>query len=80
MKQVKHIFLKEFKSYFISPIAYIVISLFLLVTGWFFFATFFLYSQATLRSFFAMLPLIMSFVVPAITMRLFSEEMNIGGP
>jgi ABC-2 type transport system permease protein len=78
MKQVKHIFLKEFKSYFISPIAYIVISLFLLVTGWFFFATFFLYSQATLRSFFAMLPLIMSFVVPAITMRLFSEEMNIG--
>ncbi|MBW1914540.1 MAG: ABC transporter permease subunit [Deltaproteobacteria bacterium] len=78
MKQVKHIFLKEFKSYFISPIAYIVISLFLLVTGWFFFATFFLYSQATLRSFFAMLPLILSFVVPAITMRLFSEEMNIG--
>jgi ABC-2 type transport system permease protein len=78
MKQVKHIFLKEFKSYFISPIAYIVISLFLLVTGWFFFATFFLYSQATLRSFFALLPLIMSFVVPAITMRLFSEEMNIG--
>ena len=33
MHQVVHIFRREFNAYFISPIAYIVISIFLLVTG-----------------------------------------------
>jgi len=78
MQQVLHILNKEFRVYFVSPIAYIVISIFLLVTGWFFFSTFFLHNQANLRSFFALLPIIFSFVVPAITMRLFSEELNVG--
>ncbi len=78
MQQAVHIFNKEFKDYFISPIAYIVISIFLLVTGWFFFATFFLYDQANLRNFFSLLPIVFSFVIPAITMRLFSEELNVG--
>ena len=78
MGQVIHIFKKEFASYFISPIAYIVISVFLLVTGWFFFMTFFLQNQASLRDFFDLLPIIFSFVIPAITMRLFSEELNVG--
>lgn len=78
MRHFYHIFKKEFKSYFVSPIAYIVISIFLLVTGWFFFSTFFLYNQANLRSFFNLLPLTMSFIVPAVTMRLFSEELNVG--
>jgi ABC-2 type transport system permease protein len=78
MRQAWFVFRREFSAYFISPVAYIVISIFLLVTGWFFFATFFLFNQADLRNFFAMLPLIFSFVVPAITMRLFAEELNIG--
>jgi ABC-2 type transport system permease protein len=78
MRQVMNIFKRELKVYFVSPIAYIVISIFLLVTGWFFFTTFFLHNQASLRNFFALLPLSFSFVVPAITMRLFSEELNVG--
>ena len=78
MRQAIPIFKKEFKSYFVSPIAYIVIAIFLLVTGWFFFATFFLVGQANLRNFFSLLPIIFSFVIPAITMRLVSEELNIG--
>ncbi|MBA4367439.1 MAG: ABC transporter [Desulfobacterium sp.] len=78
MRQVTHIFNKEFKDYFISPIAYIVISVFLIATGWLFFSTFFLYNQVSLRNFFSLLPLIFSFVIPAVTMRLFSEEINIG--
>jgi ABC-2 type transport system permease protein len=78
MSQTIHIAVKEFKDYFISPIAYIVISLFLAVTGWFFFATFFIYDMADMRNFFSMLPIIFSFVIPAVTMRLFSEEMNVG--
>lgn len=78
MKQVLNIAKKEFGDYFVSPIAYIVISIFLLVTGWLFFSRFFLYNQAELRIFFDLLPIIFAFVVPAVTMRLFSEELNIG--
>jgi ABC-2 type transport system permease protein len=78
MRQAMYIFRKEFRSYFVSPIAYIVIAIFLLVTGWFFFTTFFLFNQATLRNFFVLLPIIFSFVIPAITMRLISEELNVG--
>lgn len=78
MKNVLYIFKKELKSYFVTPIAYIVISIFLLITGWFFFSTFFLYNQASLRSFFSLLPITFAFVIPAVTMRLFSEEMNVG--
>lgn len=78
MKSAIHIGKREFKGYFVSPVAYIVISVFLAVTGWFFFSTFFLYDQANLRNFLDLLPVTFSFIVPAVTMRLFSEEMNTG--
>lgn len=78
MRPTLNIFLRELKGYFISPIAYIVISLFLILTGWLFFSTFFLFNQAELRNFFSLLPLTFSFVIPAVTMRLFSEEFNTG--
>lgn len=78
MRQAIRIFEKEIRVYFVSPIAYIVISVFLLVVGWFFFTTFFLFSQADLRNFFSLLPITFAFVIPAITMRLFSEEFNVG--
>lgn len=78
MKQCRHIFKRDFRTYFVSPIAYIVISIFLLVTGWFFFSAFFVYNQASMRSFFVLLPYVMSFIVPAVTMKLFSEELNVG--
>jgi len=72
------IFSKELRDYFVSPIAYIVISVFLLVTGWFFFSPFFIFDQASLRDFFNLLPPVFSFIIPAMTMRLFSEEFNTG--
>ncbi|MCK5417649.1 MAG: ABC transporter permease subunit [Desulfobacterales bacterium] len=78
MRQVVHIFRKEFSAYFVSPIAYIVMAIFLLVTGWFFFATFFLSNQANLRTFYILLPIVFAFIIPAITMRLISEEINVG--
>ncbi len=78
MAQAYRVFARELAAYFVSPIAYIVISVFLLVTGWFFFTTFFLFNQASLRNFFGLLPITFSFVVPAITMRLFSEELSAG--
>lgn len=69
---------KELRTYFTTPIAYIVITVFLAITGWLFFSTFFLYGQAEMRGFFELLPFAFSFVVPAVTMRLFSEEKNTG--
>jgi ABC-2 type transport system permease protein len=78
MRQVLFIFNKEFRDYFISPIAYIVIALFLVVTGWLFFSVFFAQGQADMRRFFNLLPFLYALVVPVITMRLFSEELNVG--
>ena len=78
MRQALSICRKEFNSYFTSPIAYIVIAIFLLVTGWFFFATFFLFNPASLRNFFSLLPSVFAFVVPAVTMRQLAEELNVG--
>lgn len=78
MENIKHIFKKELKSYFVTPIAYIVISIFLVIIGWLFFSTFFLNRQASMTQFFSLLPITFSFIIPAITMRLFSEELNIG--
>ncbi len=78
MRQALLIFNKEFKDYFNSPIAYIVIAIFLAITGWLFFATFFIFDQADMRRFFNLMPLLFALVVPIITMRLFSEEINVG--
>lgn len=69
---------RELQAYFTSPTAYIVTGLFLLICGIIFFSTFFLQNRADLRSFFVLLPMLLSFFVPALTMRLFSEESKSG--
>ena len=69
---------RELKTFFVSPIAYIVMAIFLIVSGWFFFSPFFLVGRADLRDFFSLLPVILVFVVPAVTMRSFSEEYSTG--
>jgi ABC-2 type transport system permease protein len=78
MERIRQLFGKEFSAYFVSPVAYIVIAVYLALAGWFFFSTFFLFGQAELRDFFALLPFLSAFIVPAVTMRLFSEEFNSG--
>ncbi len=78
MKSTINIFKREFNAYFVSPIAYIVISIFLLIVGWFFFSTFFLEGHVSLTKLFSLLPIMFTFIIPAITMRLFSEELNVG--
>jgi len=78
MRNVLPILRKELRSYFNSPIAYILLTVFLLIAGWFFSTNLFLMNQATLRSAFGVIPLIFIFIVPAITMRLVSEEKKSG--
>lgn len=68
------IFRKELRSYFGSPIAYIFITLFLVVTSYLFFMDYFLMEDANMRSYFSFLPWIFLLFVPAISMRLIAEE------
>lgn len=78
MRHIYALFKKELKTYFNSPIAYIFITVFLILTSWLFFRGFFLENQATMRSFFGLLPWIFLFLVPAVTMRLWAEEKKMG--
>jgi ABC-2 type transport system permease protein len=69
---------REFRSFFNSPIAYIVLGGFLLVAGWLYFATLFLAGQASLRGFFSIAPLLFALFLPAVTMRAIAEERKSG--
>lgn len=69
---------KELAHYFYSPAAYLVAAGFLLVAGYLFSVPLFLLNQASVRGFFEGAPLLMTFVVPAVTMRLFAEEFKSG--
>lgn len=69
---------KELLLYFNSAIAYIVISLFLLLCGFFFSRPLFIQNYATVRHYLNLLPLFLLFFIPAITMRLYSEEYKSG--
>ena len=74
MRNIGAIFQKELRSYFNSPIAYIVIILFVGFTNWLFFRNFFLAGRATMRDYFGMLPWVFMVFAPLITMRLWAEE------
>ncbi len=71
---------REFISYFSSPIAYVAISVFLVVVGLKFFVvdSFFENGEASLRSFFGLVPAFFVFYLPAVAMRLVSEEKRLG--
>jgi ABC-2 type transport system permease protein len=69
---------REFRAFFNSPIAYIVLGGFLLVAGWLYFATVFLVGQASLRTFFGIAPVLFALFLPAVTMRAIAEERKTG--
>lgn len=70
---------REFRSFFRLPVGWVVIALFLLLTGAVFATAILAPGQAaTLRPFFAIAGWLLLPVVPAISMRLFSEELRTG--
>src|SRR5579884_138134 len=77
---IKTIAKRELIGYFASPVAFVFIVIFLLLTGFFTFMLggFFEQGQATLRSFFTWHPWLYLFLVPAAGMRLWSEERRQG--
>ncbi len=77
------IFKREIQSFFTSPVGYMVVGLFLILNGlflWVFRGAFniFDYGFADLENFFLLAPWVFLFLIPAITMRSFSEEKKLG--
>ncbi|MET6990965.1 gliding motility-associated ABC transporter permease subunit GldF [Sediminicola arcticus] len=77
------IYKREIQAFFTSPIGYLVIGLFLVLMGlflWVFKGPFniFEYGFADLDKFFLLAPWVFLFLIPAITMRSFSEEIKLG--
>jgi ABC-2 type transport system permease protein len=68
---------REFRSYFSSPIAYVILGLFLVACGivtFFLFGGIFIEGAASMRRFFMAAPFIFMFLCPAVAMRLIAEE------
>ena len=78
MNYTKIIAKKEMKNYFSSAAAYIVLVIFLIISGWFFSSPLFLNNLAEMRSLFGIVPIIYIFFIPAITMGLLAREKNNG--
>ncbi len=80
---MRALILKEIRNFFSTLIGYVVISVFMLLLGlylWIFPGQFNIFSNgvASMDSFFALAPWVLLFLVPAITMRSFSEERRSG--
>lgn len=80
---MKALLLREIKSFFGSPIGYLVIAIFLLLNGlflWVFDGEFNILNSgfADLSPFFTLSPWILIFLIPAVTMRSFSDEKKQG--
>lgn len=80
MANIWYIFKREISGYFITPVAYVFIVIFLFLAGIFTFYVggFYERGQADLLPFFSFLPWLFLFLIPAITMRLWSEERKTG--
>ena len=80
---MKSIVLREIKSFFGSPIGYLVIAIFLIINGlflWVFGGEYNILNTgfADLTPFFTLAPWILIFLIPAVTMRSFSDEKKQG--
>jgi len=80
MKSVITIAKRELTGYFASPVAFVFIVIFLMLSGFFSFMVsgFFERGQASLEAFFAWHPWLYLFLVPAVGMRMWSEERRLG--
>lgn len=74
MKKLLTITSKELKSFFLSPIAYVFLVVYLIATNFLFFQSFFQRNIADMRNYFELLPWLFLVFIPAITMRTWAEE------
>ena len=80
MNSVVAVMRRELKSYFLTPVAYVFIVIFLILSNTFTFymGSFYERGQADLTPFFSFHPWLYLFLVPALSMRLWAEERKSG--
>jgi ABC-2 type transport system permease protein len=80
MRAVAAIFRRELTGYFVTPVAYVFLVIFLALMGalTFYFGGFYERGQADLGPFFGLHPWLYAFLVPALAMRLWAEERDAG--
>ena len=69
---------RELKNYFVSPLAYVVTALFLVMAGVLFSEGLLLTREATLQPLLSNVSVLFLFIIPAISMRLLAEEQRSG--
>jgi ABC-2 type transport system permease protein len=78
VRNVWAVAVREMRSYFLSPLAYVVIALFLALSGYLFALILANGKEASLRGLIQNVSVLFLFIVPAITMRLLAEEQSTG--
>lgn len=78
MSNILTIVKKELRSYFTSPIAYVVFTMYLILAGYFFTIILLFTKEASLSGAFYNIVITLLFIIPLITMRLFAEERKLG--
>lgn len=69
---------KELRSYFVSPVAYVIVAFWLVATGFFFWRSVDVSNEASLRDVFSVVTILLLLISPALTMRLLAEESRTG--
>lgn len=80
MTGLNSIFRREFQAYFATPVAFVFITIFLILSQvmTFFVGNFYDRGQADMQPFFGFLPWLYMILIPAIAMRLWAEERKSG--
>ncbi len=69
---------KEWRVMLDTPLGYVVATAFLLASGFFFGKNLFLFGEAEMRGYFGVLPMLLLFFVPAMSMRMLADEQHDG--
>lgn len=78
MSKVAAIAMRELKSYFVSPLAYVIAALTMGMVGFLFFAILLSTREASLRPLFQNFAVVSLLLIPMLTMRLLAEERKTG--
>jgi ABC-2 type transport system permease protein len=80
VRVVSAIFRRELAAYFVTPVAYVFLVIFVALMGalTFYFGNFYELGQADIGAFFGLHPWLYAFLVPALAMRLWAEERETG--
>jgi ABC-type transport system involved in multi-copper enzyme maturation permease subunit len=74
MKNTWTILRRDLGAYFTSPVGYIFMIVYVLISVGLFITSFFTFPQADLRPYFNNLPILLCVFIPAVTMRIWAEE------